>query len=310
VNFASEHISEIRKIVSGRVEEDFPLSRVSSFGIGGPADLLVEPSGAAELKELVGLLEYRGLPRLFVGGCTNLLFVDEGFRGVVVRLGRLNGFSFEEVGDGRCRLTAEAGAPLAALVYKACKWGWSGLSALWGIPGTVGGAVVGNAGSAGASIGDLVNEIGLMEYSGVEFRISGSEIHHGYRRMDLPENVVVVSAVLMLGREDRDVLAQKVEEAKRTRMVGQPWKSRSAGCVFRNPCPEIPAGRLIEDLGFKGLVVGGAQVSDIHANFIVNVGGASSRDVLELIGMIRDKAWEKSHVRLDLEIHVVWQGLN
>ena len=302
------HIDEIRKLLPGRVLTDIPLSRFTSFKIGGPADLIAEPDRVEKLAELLRYLHDEGIPRIVLGSGTNVLFRDEGVRGVVVRTGSLTGIEVHANGSDEAAIVVAAGDPLPLVVSRACKEGWSGLEDLWGIPGSFGGAVATNAGTAGISVADRLISLRLLTDRGEEMVLGREDLEYGYRRLTLPRDAVVVEGMVNLRRGDRDAIETAVEQARARRRGRQPSDRPSAGCVFKNPSPENPAGAIIDRLGFKGSTVGDAQVSPVHANFIVNLGNARARDVLELIETIRSAVKEKEHIDLELEIRVLGGG--
>jgi UDP-N-acetylmuramate dehydrogenase len=302
-------INEIRNLIRGRVVSNAALSRFTSFKIGGPADLVVEPENLEELKKLVLYLDHEQITRVVLGAGTNVLFHDRGFRGVVIRTVALDSLDIQENGSDFCKVTLSAGTPLPQVVSRVCKQGLGGLEPLWGIPGSFGGAVVTNAGAGEVSIGELLESVKLVTQSGLELVIRGEDLTYSYRQMSLPPNSTVVEGTLRLRREDKDSISAELERSRARRRGKQPLDQPSAGCVFKNPAPENPAGAIIERLGFKGVCVGDAEVSGVHANFIVNRGKASAEDVLELIERIRSKAFEKEDVNLELEICVIEEDI-
>ncbi len=298
-------IDEIRGIVHGSALTDVLLSRFTSFRIGGPADLVVEPKDGARLAEVLRYLADQGIPRMILGAGTNVLFRDKGFRGVVLRTALMSGMVFEEDGAGNVEVTVAAGVPLAAVVSRACKLGWTGLEWLWGIPGSFGGAVVTNAGAGGRSVADSLIFVKLLADRGEETILEKADLRYGYRFLKLPSSAVVAEATLKLAAADPEAIQTNLEAARARRRGQQPWDKPSAGCVFKNPSTDNPAGAIIDRLGFKGRTVGDAQVSEVHANFIINRGNARAADVLELIEIVRGTVKEKEHIELELEIRVL-----
>jgi len=292
-------------MVSGRILTDVPLRRFSSFRIGGPADLVVEPDTADQFTDLLRYLHLNSVPRLILGAGTNVLFHDAGFRGVVVLTGRLKGFQIYENGSDHSVVTAGAGLPLSVVIHRACRLGWKGLEPLWGIPGSFGGAVVANAGSGGVCLGDFLHEVRLLDETGETLVLGKRDLEYEYRSMKLPRASTVTEGRLRLSRGSRESIGLALENAKAVRMATQPRSQPSAGCVFKNPSQDTPAGAVIDRLGFKGMTVGGAQVSQVHANFIVNIGKAAASDVMELIAVIRDRVRQIQGLELELEIRIV-----
>lgn len=298
-------IREIQEIVQGRIEAQAPLHRFTSFRIGGPADLLVEPTSPSELASLLLYLTERKIPYALLGSGTNVLFQDKGFRGVVVRLTSIDGFSVQENGSDHARITVAAGVPLPLVVSRTARAGWTGIEPLWGIPGSFGGAVVTNAGAGGVSIGETLQQVKLMTPSNEVVTLGKGALRFGYRSMFLPEGAIVLEGTLRLGRADLRSIEAELDKARARRRSSQPWDWPSAGCIFKNPHPDNPAGALIERLGFKGAQVGDAQVSEVHANFIINRGAATAADVLELIEKITRRVRAEKGIELELEICVM-----
>lgn len=298
-------IERIGDLARGRVQMNVPLSRYTSFRIGGPADLVVEPENAEDLAGLMSFLREHRVPRILLGAGTNVLFHDAGFRGVVIRMNGFRGCEIVSNGSDHARITAGAGTPLPSLIARACKAECTGLEPLWGIPGSFGGAIVTNAGAGGICTGDVLETVRLLTASGGEMLLTKPEIRYAYRSMELPRGSVVVEGAVRLPRGLRAVIEAELLSARTRRHASQPRDALSAGCVFKNPAHHEPAGAIIDRLGFKGLGVGGAQVSEVHANFIVNRGDASASDVMALIERIRERVWSEEHVALDLEIRIV-----
>lgn len=304
MSLTSRQIDEIRRLTRGRVQVDLPLSGLTSFKVGGPADLVVEPEDVKELAALLGYLHQRGIPRFVLGAGTNVLFRDAGFRGVVVRTGGLRRLEIYPNGSDHGRIVADAGVPFPVVVGKACSGNWTGLEPLWGIPGSFGGAIVTNAGSGGTSTGDFLVELRLLDEDGTEICLQRSDLVFGYRHMQLPLGAMVVQGTLRLHKGDGETIEANLEKSRSQRRSSQPWSQPSAGCVFKNPSPENPAGAIIDRMGFKGMTIGGAAVSEVHANFIINRGNATASDILELIDTIRGRVKQEEQIELELEIRV------
>lgn len=297
-------IRDISDLLDGRILIDVPLSRFTSFRIGGPADLIAEPQDVTQLAALLNFLRAERIPRIVLGAGTNLLFDDAGFRGVVVRTALISTFDIPQSDSGEVLFTVAAGVPLPVVVAKACALGWTGLEPLWGIPGSFGGAVVTNAGARDACMGLFLDRVRLLTEAGEEVFLDRDQLGYSYRYMKIPQGSAVVEGTLRLRRGDRKSIDSDLAEARMLRRR-QPWDKPSAGCVFKNPGPENPAGAIIERLGCKGLTIGGAQVSEMHANFIINLGQATAEDVLNLIRKIRERVKSEENIDLELEICVV-----
>jgi UDP-N-acetylmuramate dehydrogenase len=266
---------------------------------------MAEPQNVEQLVALVDYLRDGGIPHMVLGAGTNVLFHDAGFRGVVVRMNALQDFDAQTNGSGHGRITVAAGVPLPSVIAKACELGWTGMEPLWGIPGSFGGAVVSNAGAGAVCMGELLFRIELLMDTGHQAFLKKEEIRYAYRSLELPKAAVVLGGTLKLDRDDPASIKAKLERAKSLRRGAQPGKLPSAGCVFKNPTPDNPAGAIIDRLGLKGAAVGDAQVSERHANFIVNRGKAKSLDVMELVGKIRERVRQEEQVELELEICVI-----
>jgi UDP-N-acetylmuramate dehydrogenase len=304
VTLTTRQIQDIQDLLRARSLAGVPLSRFTSFKIGGPADLVAEPRDVPELASLVRYLQSERIPHIVLGAGTNVLFHDAGFRGVVVRTASISGFEIRENGSDHAIITVAAGVPLSTVVAKACALGWTGLESLWGIPGQFGGAVVTNAGAEDACIGLFLERLRLLTAAGEEVVLGRDQLEYSYRFMKIPQKSVVVEGTLRLQRGDRQSIDGDLMEARLRRRL-QPSDKPSAGCVFKNPSPENPAGAIIDKLGFKGMTLGGAQVSEMHANFIINRGQATAADVLALIRRIRDRVKAEENIDLELEICVI-----
>ncbi len=293
-------IRELERLVPGRVRVDEPMARHTSFGLGGPADVFVAPADEPAFKDCVGLLADAGVPITVLGRGTNVLVRTGGIEGAVLVVEEAFD-ALDRQGEG---VVAGSGVPLSRLLSFCAEEGLSGLEGLAGIPGTVGGAAVTNAGSFGVSFGDVLREVVVFRPGGRSTVLTAGELDLTYRRTAVPRDVIVERVTLELTAGDPSGIAAAQREKLETKWRTQPCGMRSAGCVFRNP-PGQSAGKLIEQAGLKGLRVGGAVVSDRHANFILNDRGASSDDVEELIELVRSRVSEKTGVELELEIEIL-----
>jgi UDP-N-acetylmuramate dehydrogenase len=294
---------DLRAVVAGlRGEVKFhaPLADYTSFRIGGPADVLVLPADVEDLRRLVVQARAAKAP-IFVLGGTNLLVRDKGIRGVVVNLSRLNAIKDE---PGHV-VYAEGGVGMPTLMKHAISRSLSGLEWAAGIPGTVAGCVVMNAGTRLGEMKDCLKAVRIVDRKGSVVDVPASAVRFSYRRAILPRGIVV-GAWLQLKPGSREKIESVVKEYLRHRKETQPLALPSAGCVFKNP-PHDSAGRLIESVGLKGATVGDAQVSGKHANFVVNVGRASAEDVIALIKQVGRTVEERTGVTLELELKIVGQ---
>ena len=285
----------------GVVRFNAPLSEYTSFRIGGPADVLVEPADVEDVIRLVKQTHEQKLS-LFVLGGTNLLVRDKGIRGVVVSLAKLRAIK-EESGSV---LYAEGGVGMPTLIGHAIRRSLAGLEWAAGIPGTVAGCVVMNAGTRLGEMKDSVKAVRVVLTNGEVLDCPAESISFEYRRASLPVGIVV-GVWLQLRPGVRSDIEKVVKDYLRYRRETQPLTLPSAGCVFKNPANDS-AGRVVEAAGLKGLSVGDASVSTKHANFIVNQGRASATDVLALIKKIRAQVARKTGVKLELELKLVGQA--
>ncbi len=281
--------------LSGKVRLHEPLASHTTLGVGGQAACLFTPESTLALTRAIELASAQEMSYIILGGGSNLLVADEGYAGLVISTRRLRGVSLSATA-----LRAFAGEPLPALVNLADLAGNRSLNFLAGIPGSLGGAVAMNAGIPARTIGDVVEEVGVLSSDGTFRVLSREDCRFGYRTSAmLEQGLVVVWARLRLTGEsfDKDALLAR-------RKATQPVHARSAGCVFRNP-PSLSAGQLIDAAGLKGISVGMAKVSEQHANFIVNLGGASSAEIRKLIDIVRQKVYKSFRIWLELEIRVI-----
>jgi len=286
--------------IKGRIVYGEPLDKYTSFGIGGPADVMVFPEGAADVRAALRLCREERVPYLVLGGGSNLLVRDGGFRGVVLHLEGV----FTQLNVEGKRVWAGAGVRLSRLVAFCSKLALSGVECLAGVPGTVGGAVRGNAGAFGGSIADHLVAVRLLTREGDEHVFSRDRMEFSYRRSSLPEGCVILEAAFDLEQGDTGEIRRRISANLVQRNRGQPVEWRSAGSVFKNPPGEY-AGRLVEKAGLKGVRVGGACISPKHGNFIINLGGATATDILALIDLMQRQVREKMQVELELEVRVV-----
>lgn len=281
---------------------DEPMARHTTFQIGGPADRFLTVENAAQLQGLLSCLRQAGIPYLVLGKGSNLLVSDKGIRGAVLHLG--GDFKKVEVlPDGRT-LRAGAGAPLASVCALARERSLTGLEFAWGIPGSVGGGAYMDAGAYGGEMRDVVSRVLHLGPDGAPGEARGEELCFGYRKSRYTGGEDIITAVeFTLQPGDPAAIAGKMEELMARRKDKQPYDMPSAGSVFKRPQNGFAAA-LIEQCGLKGRRVGGAQVSEKHAGFIVNTGGAACQDVLELISIIQKTVEEQTGTRLECEVRV------
>jgi len=296
-------LKRLQGIVGNRVRVDEPLSKRTSLRIGGPSKYFVELRNIKELTDVIELAKKENLDFFILGEGSNVLFSDEGFDGLVIRLkGEFENFSIR-----REEVTAGAGVKLNDLVEKMARRGLAGLEFASGIPGSVGGAIVTNAGTRMGWIGDIVEEIKIFSGGKVQILKRG-EVDFSYRHCRLPDEAVILEVKLRLKNGKKSDIINKIKEGLKQRRKNQPISTLNAGCVFRNP-ETAEAGKLIESAGLKGARVGDAEVSTKHANFIINRGRAKAKDVYGLIQKIRETVKEKFDIELELELRIVGKGM-
>ena len=286
-----------------RVACDEPMSRHTSFRIGGPARRMAFPERGEQLVLLMGFAEDCGARPLVIGNGTNLLAPDRGLDRLVVNTSAM---SRVELGPEPYTIQAEAGVSLARLADFACKQGLTGLEFAHGIPGTLGGAVCMNAGAYDGEMKQVVRSVTLLFPEEGVRTLSCEEMDFGYRHSllsDRPDGVVL-SAVLRLAEGNEEETREKMRSLMVRRKASQPLEYPSAGSTFKRPTGYF-AGTLIDQCGLKGLTVGGAQVSEKHAGFVINLGGATCADVTELIRKVQDRVWTEKGVRLEPEVKII-----
>ncbi|MCE5340234.1 MAG: UDP-N-acetylmuramate dehydrogenase [Planctomycetaceae bacterium] len=281
------------------VEKDYALSEMTWFGLGGKAEYFVRPANAEQLAEVVRRCGEHNVPLRVLGFGSNLLVRDEGVKGVVIKL---DGEEFCKVEPVDGLFVAGGGADLSKLVLNCVRKGLGGLESLAGIPGSIGGAVRMNAGGNFGDIGAVIESVVLMDNQGKIFEKSRPELAFDYRHSNITTKIIL-AAKLKLVEADPNQLLRSVKEVWIYKKNTQPLNMKSAGCVFKNP-RGMSAGAMIDRSGLKGTKVGGAMVSEKHANFIVAEKGCKSGDVISLIDTIKKKVKEKFDVALELEIEI------
>lgn len=291
---------EITKICTGEVRFDEPLSKYTSYQIGGPADVYVIPDKIEDLLKLVLFTEEREIARFIIGLGSNILVSDQGIRGIVIDLRTCA----SEIKREENRVWVGAGRKLWEFLDYLRDQGLEGFQNLIGIPGTVGGAIKMNAGAFGVELFDRVLSVDILQPTGEITNLKKENIDFGYRRGIIPGNRVFLGTWVQLEPGNTNEIAEQMKETLARRESKQPLEYPSAGSVFRRP-PGDYAGRLIEESGCKGLRVGQAQVSEKHAGFIINLGGASADDVRNLMDMVQERVLNQFGVHLQPEIEMI-----
>ncbi|MEE9614315.1 MAG: UDP-N-acetylmuramate dehydrogenase [Thermodesulfobacteriota bacterium] len=285
----------------GKVLFNVPMREYTSIGIGGPADVMAFPKNEADLKDLLSFADSKKFPVHVFGSGTDILVRDGGIRGVVVNMSE----GFKDVSwKGDTWAECGAGVGLARLVEQCRERGLSGIEFAAGIPGTVGGAVTMNAGAYGGEMQDVVDGVEVLGRKGKKGFISKADIGFDYRKTALPKGSVITRAHMSFKKKGVGEIEERIKEVRGRRKLTSPIKFPNAGSVFKNPAGEA-AGKLIEEVGLKGERVGDAQISEVHANYIVNRGRAEARDVLTLMARVRDSVYSMKGIVLEPEIKVV-----
>jgi UDP-N-acetylmuramate dehydrogenase len=279
----------------------------TGLAIGGPADVVVSPEDPVSLKNIVMLLGRQKVPFLPLGGGTNILVRDAGIEGVVIKFKAFNRIEVLDETVDHAEIFVEAGVPLQKLVNFCREKGYAGMEGLVGIPGMVGGAICGNAGSYGYEIRDALISVVVLRSDGTLERFRPEDLGFGYRTSDIRADDLVLSANLKFKKDDTAAVAARTEGFFSQKKQAQPIWERSAGCVFRNP-EGMSAGKMIDEAGCKGMRIGDIEVSTVHANFFVNRGEGRADDYLTLMDHVSAKVMERFHLALKPEIRVLGKG--
>ncbi len=286
------------------IRRDEPLAKHTTLRVGGPADVYVEPADENDLVNVVKFCNENEIKFFILGRGSNLLVRDGGFRGVMICLSHSHFSKIEVAGE---RLHCGAGAKLKNVSVEAKRNNLSGVEFLEGIPGSVGGALRMNAGAMGGQTFDAVESVRIMDFDGNISEMSPKEMSVDYRSCATLKNHIALGAVFKCTPQPREEIERRMKAFSQKRWESQP-AAPSAGCMFKNPAA-IPAGKLIDEIGLKGASVGGAMVSLEHGNFIVNGGSATSRDVLELISILKAKARAERGIELHTEVEIIGEEI-
>jgi len=296
-------LAALEELVPGEYVEDASMAQNTSFRIGGPADILVTPSSDAKIAAVLCLVQKHKLPLLVMGNGSNLLVRDKGIRGIVLKTSGL-----KEVTREGNKVRAGAGMLLGALAQKTAGWGLSGLEFASGIPGTVGGAVVMNAGAYGGEMVQIIQAVFALTPNGEQVTIPKEKLELSYRhsifQTDAYKGYIVTGVEFLLQSRDIEAIKADIDDYTKRRLTKQPVDLPSAGSMFKRPQGYFAAA-LIEGAGLKGFTIGGAQVSPKHAGFVVNVGGATAADVIALVKAVQAKVLAAKGVTLEPEVKIV-----
>jgi UDP-N-acetylmuramate dehydrogenase len=293
---------ELTDIAKGKVLVSEPLSKYTTFKIGGPADLLVIPKDTLDLKNIIFCINNGPIPKFVLGGGSNVLVRDEGFRGVVIKL---SSNAFKQLNLENKYLRAGAGVSTGELLSFCVDSNISGLEFISGIPGTVGGLVMMNAGVKERNISDVIEEVVALDKNGDIKLLKKSDMKFGYRSFS-PSNLTIIEARFRVFKRESADIVNEINKYASYKRRSQDLRFPSAGCIFKNPkSGAITAGELIERAGLKGSRFGGAEVSSVHANFIINTGSAKASDVIHLMDIVKAKIKKDYDIELEPEIVIL-----
>ena len=291
-------------LVEGEVKFREPMRNHTSLRIGGPADIFAMPQDLSSLKNMHINLRRNKIPFFPLGGGTNILVRDGGIEGAVISLRSFRRTGVLSKDNKYAYLFAEAGTLLQRIVNFSKENGYSGVEGLAGIPGTVGGAIFGNAGAFGYEMKDVLISVEVMDIEGRIKRFKAEEINFGYRSTSISQNELILGAEIKLKKDEKEEVSAKVDDFLEKKREKQPLREPSAGCVFKNPAG-LSAGKLIDEAGCKGIRIGDVEVSSIHANFFINKGEAKASDFIRLMEEVAHRVKERFGVVLEPEIKIV-----
>ena len=287
--------------VKGTFLRNEPMAKHTSYGIGGPAQAYITPADENDLKQTLIFAKEKGINTFFAGSGSNLLVADEGFEGIVITLGK----SFTKLGIDGNKMEAQVGVMLGKIVKETIKRNLTGMESMIGVPGTLGGALIMNAGAFGGEISNCLDIIKVMLINGETKIYQKDDIVFSYRNSTFPKDEILLSATFTLNEKPANEIQYDRAKASKGRKDTQPLRFRSAGSVFKNPKPDLAAGYLIDQAGLKGSRIGDAEISTKHANFFINHGKAKAKDIVDLILLAKKTVLEKFDVNLELEIRTL-----
>ncbi|MBP3800075.1 MAG: UDP-N-acetylmuramate dehydrogenase [Bacilli bacterium] len=300
-----EFFEEVEKESIGKIEKEVFMSKYTTYKVGGLATAIIYPKTVEKLVTLIRILKKYKIKYKVIGNGSNLLFSDKKYNGIIIKLNNLDNI---EIVDNK--ITVGAGYQLIRLSMLAAKKGLTGLEFASGIPGTVGGAVFMNAGAYKSDMGYIVRKVKVLTPENEIINLTNKEMDFHYRTSFLQKhpNYICLEVTLRLKRGKKEEIEKLIKDRRKRRLQTQPLEYPSAGSVFRNPSPEEPAGKIIEEIGLKGVTKGGAEISRKHANFIINTGGASASDIKYLIDYARNSVKENRNIDLKVEQEFVnWE---
>lgn len=291
----------IKKMIKGKVFLNEPMKKHTSLCIGGPADILIIPQDKNDIINIITLAKEKDIQTIVIGNGTKLLVSDEGVNGIVIKLSGC----FDDVSISGTKVEVGAGYSLARLSRSVANQCLSGLEFAVDIPGTVGGGVAMNAGAFGSTLSDVVTYVLSMSTEGILKKNQKDDMQFGLRKSIFQHNnEIILSAEINLRNNDKYIIKEKMNEYTKKRNNSQPLNLPNAGCIFKNPL-KIAAGKLIDMAGLKGMHIGDAKISEKHANFIVNMGNASAKDVFLLMNYVQEKIFEEYNIQLEPELKII-----
>tara|TARA_Y100001970_G_scaffold294159_1_gene447694 strand:+ start:21156 stop:22082 length:927 start_codon:yes stop_codon:yes gene_type:complete len=280
-----------------------PMSKHTTFGIGGPVDLMIMPKDNSQISRIIKSINKYNIKFYFLGSGSNILISDNGIRGAVISLKK----SSKKIIFYDSTVLVECGVMLGTLVKELNSKNIIGFESLMGVPGTVGGAIIMNAGAFGAEISNNLISVNTINIKGEVKKYLVNDINFSYRYSNFPDDEILIDAIFKCNIGDKEIIHNNKNNASTLRKKNQPLTYRSAGSIFKNPT-DVAAGYLIDKAGLKGMKIGNAQISEKHANFIVNLGGAKCNEVLELIKIIKNKIYNSYDIKLELEVKIIGEN--
>jgi len=306
--------NNLKNLFGSCIGFDEPMSRHTYFRVGGPAEAFIVPENIKQLTEIISWSRDKGIPYIVIGDGSNLLIKDNGIPGIVILLTKcLDKIVFSGKEKEPVLVTAMAGVRTQTLCRFAIREGLSGLNFALGIPGTVGGAIMMNAGTSYGSVSDILDSVNVMISSGALLKITKEEMAFSYRKLSWNNNLtnrcegapIIIDGSFRLCLSDPVLLEKEAGKILKKRRENQPAEMPSAGCFFKNPPAGKTAGQLIDMAGLKGARIGGAEISAKHANYIINTGNASASDILDLLQLVQKKVFDRFNITLEPEVKIV-----
>jgi UDP-N-acetylmuramate dehydrogenase len=310
VRSLNSHAKDLERFWPGKIMWHCPLARFTTLRVGGPAEAVVFADDTTELARLLTWLRDHDIQSHVIGNGSNILAPDEGLAGVIIILSqKLAAIETAPAEAGRVLIKAGAACKLAKLSHYCADRAFSGLEFITGIPGTVGGAIAMNAGCWGYEISDVLDSATMLDAAGKLISVPREKLLFSYRQLTGCAGAIIVSGTFRLAEGDQEQIRTTCREYNKRRQEKQPQRVASAGSFFKNP-PGQAAGKLIEDAGLKGRRVGGAMISDLHANFIINTGAATAADIIDLMRLVQHEVHAMSGIMLEPEVQILKDGGN